>query len=310
MNVLITGGTGLIGHVLTESLLADGHRVTVLTRNPQKAKNILPSDVIPLQWDGRSPEGWGHIIGETDAIVNLAGESIAGDSMIAILTRRWTDVQKERIKQSRLDVGKALVSAIQGAKKKPDVFIQASAVGYYGPHGDEALTESAPGGTDFLAKVCQAWEASTSEVEKLGVRRVVIRSGLVLSTKGGILPIMLLPFRLFVGGPLGSGKQIIPWIHILDQVNAIRFLLENQSAQGAFNLSAPNPVNSARFGRIAGRVLRRPNWFTTPGFALKLALGEKASLVLGGQQAVPQKLLKAGYEIKFKNLEPALQDLL
>ena len=310
MNVLITGGTGLIGRNLSAALLVEGHRVTALTRNPQKAKDVLPSEVIPFEWDGRSSEGWGHIIEETDAVVNLAGESIAGESLPAILTRRWTKEQKNRIRQSRLDVGKALVSAIQDAEKKPEVLLQASAVGYYGPHGDGSIPEDTPVGTDFLADVCDSWEASTSEVENMGVRRVIIRTGLVLAPKGGILPMMLLPFRLFVGGPIGNGKQGIPWIHIQDQVNAITFLLANQDTYGAYNLSAPNPVTSAEFGRIAGRVLRRPNWFPIPGIALKLALGEKASLVLDGQRAVPQKLLKAGYEFKFETLQPTLHDIL
>ena len=241
--------------------------------------------------------------------LNLAGESIAGESLLAILARRWTEEQKKRIQKSRVEVGKALVAAIDAASNKPEVLIQASAVGYYGPYGDEIISESTPAGKDFLAGVCQAWEDSTAEVEKMGVRRAVIRTGLVLAPEGGILPMMLLPFRLFVGGPLGGGKQNVPWIHLQDEINAIRFLLENQTAQGAYNLSAPNPVSNAEFGRIAGQVLHRPNWFPIPGFALRLALGEKASLILEGQHAFPQRLLDAGYEFKFKKLEAALQDL-
>lgn len=310
MNILITGGTGLIGRALSAALLEDGHNITVLTRNPEKGRDGLPSGVIPEKWDGRTAEGWSHLIEETDAVINLAGQSIAGESLTAILARRWTEDQKNRIKQSRVDAGQALAEAIKGAKKKPEVLIQASAVGYYGPRGDEDIPESTGTGSDFLAKVCQAWEDSTLEVGQMGVRRAVIRSGLVFTPKGGILPIMLLPFRLFAGGPLGSGKQAISWIHIQDQIDAIRFLIENQDAQGTYNLTAPNPVSNAEFGRITGRVLRRPYWIPVPSFALKLVLGEKASLVLDGQRTVPHRLLEAGYEFKFKELDKALEDIL
>ncbi len=309
MQVLITGGTGLIGRALSAALLRGGHRVIVLTRSPEKAREILPAGAVAFKWDGRSPEGWAHLIKETDAVVNLAGESIGGETLPAIFTRRWTDTQKRRIKQSRVDAGKALVEAITAAKKKPAALIQASAVGYYGPRGDEAIPESAPAGTDFLAGVCHAWETSTAGVAKVGVRHVAIRTGLVLAPEGGILPVMLLPFHLFAGGPVGSGKQVVSWIHIQDQVNAIRFLLENETAQGAYNLSAPNPVSNAEFGRVAGRVLRRPSFIPTPGFALKLGLGEKASLVLEGQRAVPERLLEAGYAFAYETLETALRDL-
>ncbi len=218
MNILITGGTGLIGSELIRTLLLDEHQISVLTRNPEKAKAIFPQDVLAIKWDGTSSKGWAEAIDETDAVINLAGESIAGKSLSAILTRRWTIDQKNRIKQSRKDAGKALTDAIQAASNKPHVIIQASAVGYYGPHGEETLPESEPAGMDFLGKVCQVWEASTAQLDEMGIRRVVIRTGLVLSSVGGILPIMLLPFRFFVGGPLGSGKQYIPWIHIQDQL--------------------------------------------------------------------------------------------
>jgi len=309
MNVLITGGTGLIGRALVADLVSEGHHVTVLTRNPKKAQDILPAEVIAVHWDGHSTQGWAHLINEVDAVINLAGESIAGDSLLAIFTRRWTQEQKDRILQSRLKVGQALVTAIESASKKPNVFIQASAVGYYGPQGDEAVPESMAAGSDFLASVCQAWEDSTAEVQNMGVRHVVLRTGLVLAPEGGILPMMLLPFRLFVGGPIGSGKQAVPWIHLKDQISAIRFTLDNDSVQGAFNLSAPNPVSNAEFGQIAAKVLHRPYWLPVPGFALKLVLGEKASLVLDGQRAVPQRLLAAGYQFQFEALETALQDL-
>jgi len=221
MKILITGGSGLIGRDLIDALLIDGHQISVLTRNPDKFSSDLSVGFQAVKWDGASPDGWDHILEEIDAVINLAGESIAGKSLPAILTKRWSENQKQRIKKSRQDIGKALTESIMAASRKPGVFIQASAVGYYGPQGEAAIYENTPAGKDYLAEVCQAWEASTAEVEERGIRRVILRTGLVLAADGGILPIMLLPFRFFAGGPIGGGKQYIPWIHIQDQVNAI-----------------------------------------------------------------------------------------
>ena len=290
MNVLITGGTGLIGRTLINNLLSDGHKISILTRNIVDAKAKIPTGVLAYQWNAENLEGWAHIIEDMDAVINLAGESIAGDTLLAILTRRWTPEQKKRIEQSRIQSGNALSKAIQIASRKPDVYIQSSAVGFYGPQGSNTINEKSPAGNDFLSKVCQSWETSSMDTEKMGIRRVVIRTGLVFTSEGGILPMMLLPFRLFVGGPIGRGEQYISWIHIQDQVNAIRYLLTNQNSYGAYNLTAPNPVTSKEFGKIAGKVLNRPNYYPVPSFSLKLALGEKATLVLDGQLAVTQKL--------------------
>ena len=309
MRVLMTGGTGLIGQALTEELLAKGYKVTILSRNPAQYQSLLPGAQI-AQWDGRTAEGWGYLIEDTDAVINLAGASIAGEGLGGILTQRWSDAVKKRIRQSRIDAGQALTQAIEAAANKPRVLAQSSAVGYYGPRGDEGVAEDTPPGDDFLAKVCIDWENSTQAVEALGVRRVIIRTGLVLSEEGGILPMMLLPFRLFVGGPLGSGRQSISWIHVRDEIDAIIHLLESEAAQGAYNLTAPVPVNSAQFGEVAGKVLGRPSFFPTPAFILKLALGEKATLVLDGQRAVPTRLLENGYTFNFTQLAPALRDLL
>lgn len=241
----------------------------------------------------------------------MPGRKFSRVSMLtSILTKPWTDDKKRVIRNSRVNAGSALVEAIQKANKKPSVFVQASAVGYYGPHNTVDLPETSPPGNNFLAEVCQAWEDSTLEIESMGIRRVTIRNGLVLSAKGGILPIMLLPFHLFSGGPIGTGKQVVPWIHIQDQVDAIRFLIDCEEAQGVYNLSAPNAVTNAEFGQIAARVLGRPNWMSTPSLALRIALGEKASLVLEGQRAIPKRLLETGFEFKFNTLEPSLRDLL
>jgi len=310
MNILITGGTGLIGLALIDVLLADGHEIKVLTRNPDGARDALPSGVLPVKWDAASPEGWSHLIPETDAVVHLAGESIAGESLFEILTNRWNAETKARIQQSRIKTGNALVEAIAASDKKPKVFIQASAVGYYGDTGDAEISASAPNGDDFLAETCRLWEDSTAALDEMGVRRVVIRTGLVLADKGGILPIVLLPFRLFAGGPLGSGEQYVPWIHIDDEVNAIRFLLNHEDARGAYNLSAPNPIKQREQAKIIGRLLHRPSFIPTPGFALKLALGEKSTLVLDGQNAIPENLELDGYVFKYDDFENALGELL
>ena len=310
MKILMTGGTGLIGRALIDALLKDGHEINVLTRNPDKARNALPSGVTPYKWDGATPKGWEHLIPDMDAVINLAGESIAGEGLVEIITKHWTSEYKKRIRESRANVGNALVAAIEKAEKKPGVFIQASAVGYYGPSGDAELPENSPAGKDFLAETCRLWEDSTKKLEEMGVRRAVVRTGLVLAGKGGILPMVLLPFKLFAGGPLGNGKQFVPWIHIDDEVNAIRFLLNNEDASGAYNLTAPNPLTQREQAKVIGRLLRRPSFIPAPAFALKLALGEKSTLVLDGQRAVPENLQRNGFKFKFTDFESALSDLL
>lgn len=310
MKILMTGGTGLIGRALTADLHKAGHRVTVLTRNPQRAAALLPPETVVHPWDARSPEGWSALLNEVEAVVNLAGESIAGENLRAILLRRWTPAYKKRIRESRLRVGALLTEAIRQAASRPKVLLQASAVGYYGNTGPREVDESAPPGRDFLAEVCKAWEASTAPVAQLGVRRVVLRTGLVLAAEGGILPVMLLPVRAFIGGPLGSGKQAVPWIHLADEVAAIRFLLENEGCSGPYNLCAPQPATQAEFARLAGRVLRRPAFLPSPAALLKLTLGEKAQLVLEGQRALPRRLLEAGFSFRYPDLEAALRALL
>ncbi len=309
MHILVTGGTGLIGQALCEALAGKGYRVSVLSRMPENYMAQMP-EVDLVAWDGRTPEGWGHLVETTDAVVNLAGTTIGGNGIVEVFTQHWTDEYKNKILQSRLDVGGALVQAIEGAHNKPKVLIQSSAVGYYGARGSELLTEDAPAGDKFDARVAEQWEDTTEPVEAMGVRRAVIRTGLVMTPEGGILPLMLLPFRLFVGGPVGSGKQGISWIHIDDEIAAILFLLENESAAGPFNLTAPNPVDYNQFSKIAGKVMNRPSIIPVPGIALKLLLGEKSTLVLDGQRAVPHRLLEAGFKFKYKELEPALRDVL
>jgi len=300
MRVIITGGTGLIGRALMASLAADGHEVIILTRDPARATG-LPPGARAERWDARSAAGWGTLANGADAIVNLAGENLAAG--------RWTPERKRRILDSRVQAGQAIVAAVRAAAVKPGVVVHSSGIGYYGASGDAEVTEASPPGRDFLAQVCVAWEAASAETAALGVRSVVVRSATVLSREGGALPRLMLPFRLFVGGPLGNGQQWWPWIHIADEVAAIRFLIERADAQGPFNLAAPQLVRQAEFSRALGRALGRPSWLPVPAFALRLLLGEMAAVLLDGQRAAPQRLLELGFAFRFPTIEAALRDL-
>lgn len=314
MKVLITGGTGLIGSALARSLVQDGHEVVVLTRNPNKDKQKvgLPSAVRLVKWDGKTGRGWSEELDGADAIVNLAGETISPQ------LGGWGTTQKAAIKQSRIDAAKAVVDAVSRANSKvgggqggaPRLLIQSSAIGYYGVHDDELITEASPAGDDFLADVGKVWEAASQPVEAMGVRRVIIRIGIVFSDKGGPLPLLSLPFKLFVGGPVGSGKQYLSWIHIEDEVGAIRFLLDNEQASGVYNLTAPNPVTNKEFAEAAGKALSRPSFFPTPAFMLKIVLGDASTIALDGQRVIPKRLQEAGYQFKFTHINNALNDLL
>lgn len=307
MRVLITGGSGFIGRALTENLLKDKHEVIVLSRNPNWVVG-LPTGAQVVEWDGKTTSEWGHLVDGADAVINLAGENIAGEIPFGT---RWTKKRKKAILNSRVAAGKAVVAAIAAAQKKPRVLVQASAIDYYGSFaGPELLTEDSQNGTSFLADVCRQWEAATELVEAMGVRRVIIRTALVLSMDEGILPWMVLPFRLFVGGKFGSGKQYISWIHIVDEVKAIRFLIDNEDAKGAYNLAAPHPLPNHEFGKAIGSVMGRPAYFPTPGFLFKIVFGEAAALLLRGQNVLPTRLQKAGYEFEFSEVVPALKDLL
>lgn len=305
MRIIITGGTGLIGRALANSLAHDHHEVIVLSRNTNKTSG-LDGSIKVVGWDGRTAQGWGSLVDGAGAIVNLAGESIAGEGFPP---SRWTKERKKRIVESRINAGKAVVEAISAATNKPEVLIQSSAVGYYGTHGSEDITEDHAPGDDFLARTCVQWEAVTAPVEKMGVRRVIIRTGILMSTKGGVLPQLSIPFKLFVGGRIGDGKQQMPWIHIDDEVGAIRFLIDTTSASGAYNLSAPEVLSDAELGTVLGRVYKRPSFFPTPAFVFKLAFGELAILLTEGQRAVPKRLQEAGYQFKYPKAEPALKDL-
>ncbi len=311
MKVIITGGTGLIGSALAADLAQAGHRVIILSRNPAKQKKPLPFGVELVAWDGLTADGWGQHVEGADAIINLAGESIAGENFAALVLKRWNPARMQAIRQSRFNAGKAVVEAIRAAKVKPKVLVQASAVGYYGSRGDEKLTEESAPGDDELARICLEWEASTAAVEAMGVRRAVIRtSGVVMSTEGGAFPFMMLPFRLFIGGPIGNGKQWFSWIHIDDEVKAIRFLIEHPNASGAFNLTAPQAITNAEFSRILGKVMKRPALLPVPAFALKLLFGAKAIILLVSTRQIPKRLLELGFQFSFPQAEQAIRDLL
>jgi len=285
----------------------DGHEVVVLSRFPERATD-LPEGVRVAGWDGASADGWLDVADGADAIVNLAGANLAGEHF---LPSRWTAARKRMIRESRVNAGGAVVDAVRRMSQRPGVVLQASGVGYYGFHGAEELGEAAPAGDDFGARLAHdEWEPSTAPVEALGVRRVILRSGAVLDAHEGALPRMMLPFRLFVGGYWGSGKQWLSWIHREDEVRAIRFLMEHEQAQGPFNLAAPGAVTNAEFGRALGKAMKRPYWFPIPGFALRWVFGEVTSVLLEGQRAVPERLLEMGFAFRFPDVSSALRDVL
>ena len=298
MKVIIAGGTGFIGTSLSNSLLADGHTVYVLTRNPRLAR--VPHAVHTVGWDGRTCAGWLDLFSEMDAVVNLAGASIG--------QWPWSPKRKALLLQSRINAGAALSQAFQKVAKRPKVLVQASGVGYYGARAAGAVLEDRPHGDDFLASLAIDWEISTRIVDSLGVRRVITRSGVVLG-KAGILPLMSLPVRLFLGGRQGSGAQGVSWIHIDDEVRAIRFLMENEKARGVYNLTAPNPLSNADFIHFMARALSRPDWLPLPAFALRMLLGEMSTLLLDGQFVIPQRLVNLGFDFLFESVFEAFKDL-
>ena len=303
MRVIITGGTGFIGSRLAESLLADGAEVVVLSRSMESVRKVFDDRVSAALWDGKSAEDWWQFGEGADAVVNLAGAGLA-DS-------RWTPERKKLILNSRVNAGRAVTEAISRASVKPKVLVQASAVGYYGPRGLPAADESAPSGGGFLAEVCRAWESSTEAVEAMGVRRVIIRTSLVMAAHGGGLSRMLPVFRLGLGGPLGDGSQGFPWIHLDDEVGAIRFLMEHEESRGAYNLTAPETVDNRTFTRALAKALERPAVLGAPPFALRLLFGEMADeVLLSGQFVLPRRLTEEGYAFRHPILLAALEDLL
>ncbi len=302
MHIVLTGGTGLIGRALVTHLTAQGHTLTVFTRFPDRQPAGFPPHIPRVAWTPQDPNALARVLRQADAVINLMGENIAA--------ARWTSARKQALYASRVENGRALAAALRLAQPRPKILLQASAVGYYGHRGDALLDETSPPGDDFLARLCVDWEASTSSVEGLGIRRAILRTGVVLSREGGALPKMLRPIRWGVGGPLGSGKQWMPWIHIHDEVAAIAFLLTHEQAQGPFNLTAPQPVTNAELTRALAQRLHRPAFLPIPSWALRLLFGEMSQVLLASQRALPHRLLELGFNFRYPTLQAALDDLL
>lgn len=299
MEIVIAGGTGFIGKSLCEALRLQGHGVTMLTRRRAEAERLFGPTVRAVEWDAAGPGAWEDSLKGTEAVINLAGASIAD--------ARWTAARKRLLIESRVKATRALVQACSRLAVKPRVLINASGVGFYGPHGDEVLDESHGPGKGFLADLCVQWESAAQEASSHGLRVVCLRTGMVLERDGGALPRMALPFRLFMGGPVMPGTQWISWIHREDLVGLIEWALSHPTVSGPLNGVAPSPVTMAEFSRTLGRALRRPSWFPVPGAVLGLALGELGSLMTTGQKVAPVIAQQGGYRFRYPFLEGALR---
>jgi uncharacterized protein (TIGR01777 family) len=303
VRVVVAGGSGFIGSELCRQLSAAGHEPVVLTRDPASAAPRLGPGVQVQRWHPREPGEWEQALHGADGVINLAGESIGA--------RRWTAAQKAAIRDSRVVATRLLVEAIGRAEPRPGVLVSASASGYYGPRGNELVDESDGPGDDFLGRVCREWEQEARAAEQLGLRVALVRTGVVLGSDGGALARLLPPFKMFAGGPLGSGKQGFPWIHLADVVGIYLWAIQQDSVAGPLNASGPQPLTNREFCQILGRALGRPCWAPVPAFVLKVLLGEMAEpLLLQGQRIVPTRTQQLGYKFKFQTAEAALQDIL
>ena len=300
MKIFITGGTGFVGTSLTKELIAQGHRVTLLTRTIKPGRT-LPSGATFLEGNPLQPGPWQKAVPDHDVFINLAGASIFS---------RWTDAAKKEIRESRLLTTRNLVSALAERKGLETLLLSTSAVGYYGFHEDEELGEESPPGTDFLAQVCRDWEAEAQKAEQYGVRVIRCRFGIVLGERGGALDQMLPLFKKGLGSPLGSGRQWFSWIHQRDLSRIFLFLLDRKEVSGPLNCTAPQPVTNKELTRLLAEALGRPAFLpAVPGFILKLVLGEFGNVLLTGQRVLPRKLLTLGYEFLYPELKKALQNL-
>jgi uncharacterized protein len=302
MHIVIAGGSGFLGTALARALATDGHDVAILTRQSATRPPAQPRTSF-VQW---TPDGsvgsWGAVVNGATAVINLAGESIAA--------RRWSAAQKQKLRDSRLLATRSLASAIRQAARPPAAFLSGSAVGYYGDRGDETLTEASGPGTDFLAGLAKDWEAAASDVAQL-TRVALVRTGIVLDRRGGALAKMLPPFQMFVGGPLGTGTQYMPWIHKDDWVRMVSWMTTAEGARGPVNATSPGPVTNAEFSKALGRALKRPSLLPAPAFALRIALGEMAdALLLSGQRALPVRATDLGFTFRYSRIDEALTSVL
>ncbi|MEH2406773.1 thylakoid membrane protein ThyD [Nostoc sp.] len=305
MKVAITGATGFVGSRLIQRLHGKGHKVVVLARNTAFAQKVFPSEAFPnleiVAYTPNASGSWQSVIASCDGVVNLAGEPIAEG--------RWTPERKQEILNSRKLGTQKIVETIANANPKPTVLVNASAIGYYGTSESATFDETSLSGNDFLAQVCQAWETEARKVKDAGVRLVILRLGIVLGN-GGALGKMIPPFKLFAGGPIGSGRQWFSWIHVDDLVNLILQALTKPEIEGVYNATAPNPVRMADLSQTLGRVMNRPSWLPVPAFAIEALLGDGAIVVLEGQQVIPKRTVQTGFEYKYPNLQSALTQIL
>ena len=307
MKIVIAGGTGFLGSPLAETYAEDGHDVRVLSRSlpPGEARHESGTGVPGITRVGWRPDGqqgaWAESIGGADAVINLAGASVG--------SKRWTPQRKAELRDSRILATRSLAEAIKAAPVPPSVFISSSAIGYYGTTGDDARTEASPAGSDFFARLCEDWEQEARRAERPDMRLALVRTGLVLEASGGSLKEMMTPFRLFAGGPLGSGRQYMSWIHRLDWIEMVKWIVETPEAGGPINLTAPHPVRNREFARALGRALRRPALLPAPRFALKVALGEFADYVVTGQRVIPARALALGYHFRYPEIDIAFRGI-
>lgn len=305
MKIAITGATGFVGSRLVEKLHKAGEEILVLTQNEDRAKRVFPVTAFPnleiIKYQGKEGGKWQEKIAGCDGVVNLAGQPIA--------EKRWTAAEKQEILASRQLGTRKIVEAITQANPKPTVLINASAIGYYGTSETETFDESSPAGKDFLAEVCEKWEAEAKKVQGVGVRLVILRLGIVLGD-GGALAKMMTPFKLYAGGPLGNGRQWFSWIHREDVVNLIVTSLKNPEQIGVLNATAPNPVRMNELCQTLGEVMERPSWLPVPGLALEMLLGEGAKVVLEGQQVLPKRTQSMGFKYEYPSLKPALEEII
>ncbi len=298
---IITGATGSIGQRLVRELTASGDEVIVFTRSPEKAKKELPGAKKFVEWDYNQPVEWKEHLNGIDTVIHLAGANLGA--------KRWDEEYKKLAYDSRIISTRNLVEAIKSVEQKPKAFVCSSAVGVYGDRYDEVLDETSSLGNDFLAKLCKDWEMEAEKVEEIGIRRVSVRTGLVLMKDDGVLKQMLLPFKLFIGGPLANGRQWFPWIHVNDIVGIYLHAIDNPNVTGAINGASTGIVTMKEFSKTLGKVLKRPSLFPVPKFALKLVAGELGKYAVMSQRTSVEKITKSGYEFKFENLGEALNDL-